>query len=232
MSRDANGTYSLPGGNPVITGTTISSTWANTTLSDVGAALTDSLSRSGLGGMSAALKLFDGVAGTPGLNWSTETNSGLYRAGAGDFRWVISATELIRLTSNKVNFGDATFTPASLTAGNINVVIGGSASPIFYMYEGDAAANEKIWRFQAQNGDFFAQTRTDADGAGAVWMSLVRSGTTITELSLSATTFSLTTTTATTVGAAGGASALPATPVGYLSVTVNGTARKIPYYTT
>lgn len=34
----------------------------------------------------------------------------------------------------------------------------------------------------------------------------------------------------TTVGAAGGASALPATPLGYWSATVNGTAVKIPYY--
>jgi hypothetical protein len=39
-------------------------------------------------------------------------------------------------------------------------------------------------------------------------------------------------TTATTVGAAGGASALPATPVGYLIVNIAGTARKIPYFTT
>jgi hypothetical protein len=37
-------------------------------------------------------------------------------------------------------------------------------------------------------------------------------------------------TTAATVGAAGGASALPATPEGYLVVNINGTARKIPYY--
>lgn len=36
--------------------------------------------------------------------------------------------------------------------------------------------------------------------------------------------------TATTVGAAGGASALPATPLGYLSINVGGTAAKIPYY--
>lgn len=34
----------------------------------------------------------------------------------------------------------------------------------------------------------------------------------------------------TTVGAAGGASALPATPLGYMIVTINGTDRKIPYY--
>lgn len=34
----------------------------------------------------------------------------------------------------------------------------------------------------------------------------------------------------TTVGAAGGATALPATPLGYVTVTVDGTDRKIPYY--
>jgi hypothetical protein len=37
-------------------------------------------------------------------------------------------------------------------------------------------------------------------------------------------------TTATTVGAAGGATALPATPLGYLVFSINGFARKIPYY--
>jgi hypothetical protein len=36
--------------------------------------------------------------------------------------------------------------------------------------------------------------------------------------------------TATTVGAAGAASALPATPVGYLQITIAGTTYKLPYY--
>jgi hypothetical protein len=39
-------------------------------------------------------------------------------------------------------------------------------------------------------------------------------------------------TTATTVGAAGGASALPATPVGYIVVKVAGTSLKVPVYNT
>jgi len=39
-------------------------------------------------------------------------------------------------------------------------------------------------------------------------------------------------TTAATVGAAGGASALPATPLGYIVIDVAGVARKIPYYNT
>jgi len=36
--------------------------------------------------------------------------------------------------------------------------------------------------------------------------------------------------TQTTVGAAGGASALPATPTGYLTITIGGTDYVIPYY--
>ena len=40
MSRNGSGTYSLPAGNPVVTATTITSTWANTTLSDIANALT------------------------------------------------------------------------------------------------------------------------------------------------------------------------------------------------
>jgi hypothetical protein len=47
MSRNGSGTYSLPAGNPVVTGTTISSTWANNTLTDIATALTGSLAADG-----------------------------------------------------------------------------------------------------------------------------------------------------------------------------------------
>lgn len=47
MSRNGSGTYSLPAGNPVVTGTTISSTWANNTLSDIATALTASIANDG-----------------------------------------------------------------------------------------------------------------------------------------------------------------------------------------
>jgi hypothetical protein len=47
MSRNGSGVYSLPAGNPVVTNTTISSTWANNTLSDIASALTDSLAADG-----------------------------------------------------------------------------------------------------------------------------------------------------------------------------------------
>jgi hypothetical protein len=47
MSRNGSGVYSLPAGNPVVTATTISSTWANNTLTDIANALTGSLSADG-----------------------------------------------------------------------------------------------------------------------------------------------------------------------------------------
>lgn len=47
MARNGSGTYSLPVGNPVTTGTTISSTWANNTLNDLGNAMTASLAYDG-----------------------------------------------------------------------------------------------------------------------------------------------------------------------------------------
>lgn len=47
MSRDGSGNYSLPAGNPVVTGTTISSTWANNTLADIESALTASIAKDG-----------------------------------------------------------------------------------------------------------------------------------------------------------------------------------------
>lgn len=47
MSRNGTGTYVLPAGNPVVTGTTVSSTWANTTLSDISSALTQSIAADG-----------------------------------------------------------------------------------------------------------------------------------------------------------------------------------------
>lgn len=57
MSRNGSGTYNLPAGNPVITGTTISSNWANTTMSDIATALTGSVAADGQTPMTGALQM-------------------------------------------------------------------------------------------------------------------------------------------------------------------------------
>ena len=83
MPRNGSGIYTLPGGNPVTPGDVIEAEWANTTLEDVADALTNSLSRTGAGGMLAPFRIADGSVSGPGLSYLNETNTGLYRSGAG-----------------------------------------------------------------------------------------------------------------------------------------------------
>jgi len=109
MPRNSSGTYSLyTPGNPVVTNTVISSTWANNTLADLASALTDSLSRTGDGGMQAPLELTDGAVGAPALTWATDTTSGWYRNAADDYRFSALAGDVLRLTSTGLVAGAAT----------------------------------------------------------------------------------------------------------------------------
>jgi len=57
MSRNGSGTYSLPAGNPVVTGTTITSSWANTTMQNIADALTQSVAADGQTPMSGTLNM-------------------------------------------------------------------------------------------------------------------------------------------------------------------------------
>lgn len=95
MPRDVSGNYTLPGGNPVVTNTIISSVWANTTMSDVATAMTNSLDRTGTSaGMTGQFKAAPGTAGGPGISFGLEPTSGLYRNAAGDFRFSIAGTDV------------------------------------------------------------------------------------------------------------------------------------------
>lgn len=122
MPRDSNGTYTLPSGNPVVSGTTIASSWANTTLSDVGTALTGSLSRAGEGGMTGQFKADAGTIGAPGISWGTETTSGWYRASAGNFRFAISGADIVTVTAAGIS---AAISASSLAVSG-NATIGGT----------------------------------------------------------------------------------------------------------
>jgi hypothetical protein len=83
MPRNTSGVYTLPSGNPVVPGTTIDAAWANDTMEDMANEITNSLSRTGAGGMLAPFRIADGLVTGPGLSFLNETNTGLYRSGAG-----------------------------------------------------------------------------------------------------------------------------------------------------
>lgn len=103
MPRNSSGTYSLPN-TPVVSGTPISSTDENATRSDVATEMTDSLSRSGKGGMNAPLRVPDGTVSAPSLSFTNETGTGFFRSAANDIKLAIGGTALMRWLSGIVQF--------------------------------------------------------------------------------------------------------------------------------
>ena len=57
MSRNGSGVYTLPAGNPVVSQTVISSSWANNTMNDLAAAMTDSVAADGQTPMTGPLNM-------------------------------------------------------------------------------------------------------------------------------------------------------------------------------
>lgn len=126
MPRNTGGTYTRPASNPVSTGTTITSNWANETTSDIATELTNSLDRGGRGGMAAPLQLADGTAAAPGLTFVTDADLGFYRAGANDMRAVALATALQTWTPTRVGFGVNVAVTGNLSATGTLAITGQS----------------------------------------------------------------------------------------------------------
>jgi hypothetical protein len=94
MPRDSNGNYTLPPGNPVVPETIIETDWANPTMTDLGNALSDSLSRTGKGGMLVPFLNTDGTVTFPGISWANETNMGIYRKASGQMGVSVQGEEV------------------------------------------------------------------------------------------------------------------------------------------
>lgn len=102
MPRDINGNFSLTVGNPVVSNTVIEANWANTTLEDIAAALTDSLSRSGSGNMLVPFRAIDGSEANPAYSFLNEPTSGLYYAGVNDLRLSVNGQDVMRWIPGEV----------------------------------------------------------------------------------------------------------------------------------
>ena len=108
MPRDSSGKYSLVSGNPVQSGEVISSSWANNTMDDISVALTDSLDRSGRGGMLAPFRFADGTNLLPAAAWVNETSTGLYRFDGGDLRLAVLTQDVMRWQTTGVQIWNNT----------------------------------------------------------------------------------------------------------------------------
>lgn len=105
MARDGSGNYLLPAGNPVVSGTTITSTQFNTTMNDVAAALTGSLPRDGQASMTGPFRLSDGSPTVPAFGFNGEASTGLFRPTTNTLAFSVGGTERMRIASGNIIIG-------------------------------------------------------------------------------------------------------------------------------
>ena len=161
MARNGAGTYTLPAGNPVTTGTTISSSWANNTLNDIASGLTTSLAydgqtapvanlpmatfaHTGVGNATvrtmyaAAGQVQDGtfqfltsVSGTNTVVGTAALSMSALVAGQ-TFRFVAAATNTSGVTLNINSIGAKAITKNGTTALTANDILINSAVTVIY----------------------------------------------------------------------------------------------------
>ena len=96
MSRNGSGQYNLPAGNPVVTGTTITTTWANTTLNDIAASLTASIAADGQTPVTGSLAMNNNKL--TGLGLGTTTGDSVEYS-----QFVASTTSAVAITGGTIN---------------------------------------------------------------------------------------------------------------------------------
>jgi hypothetical protein len=121
-------------------------------MNDLASALTDSLSRSGDGNMSAQLKATDGTKLAPGLSWASEASSGLYWAGTGDVRMSVANADICRFHSSS----------------GLQVWDGGAWRDVFKGTVGDAEGQLVTWN--NTDGIWEKEAGAVIDGSGNFWL--------------------------------------------------------------
>jgi hypothetical protein len=112
MSYNGSGTFVINStGQPVVTGTVISSSTFNSLTADLGTGLTTAITKDGqttttakipfAQGLSAAVasNFAAGTVGAPSIYLSTDTTTGLYRIGANNDGFAVSGVKLLDLSS-------------------------------------------------------------------------------------------------------------------------------------
>lgn len=102
MPRNGSGTYTLPQ-SAFTPGTTISSTAVNSDLSDIAAALTQSISADGQTPLTGSLKFASGTSALPGVAFAADASTGLYLPAAGKFG--LSAGGILLFQGDKSQWG-------------------------------------------------------------------------------------------------------------------------------
>lgn len=124
MARDASGTYTRVSNSfsSPQSQTVISPTDAESFFDELETEMTDSLSRSGKGGMSATavLKIADGTSAAPALAFNNDTDTGIARTTANTMIAVASGVAAITVQASMATIPNATISAATITTATIS----------------------------------------------------------------------------------------------------------------
>ena len=188
MSRNGSGTYTLPVGNPVVSGTTITSAWANSTLNDMATALTGSVASDGQTPMTGSLNLgtnriinvSNATLPTDAVNLSQLNDP--FITGNVDIEGTLHVVGATTLDSTLSIGGDSTVTGNATIAGLLN--LSGTGEMIVNIGTTAQRVNNKIGGFR------YNSTTKQFEGCTII------AGQTINSITYATTTATLTTTTA------------------------------------
>jgi hypothetical protein len=112
MARNGSGTMSIV--NSFSSNTTIESAKVNQNFSDIGSEITGSLPRNGEAGMTGQFKSADGTSSAPGITFSSDPDTGIYRTGPNAFAMSAAGTAVVAVGTSGL---DVTGSLTSSTAG-------------------------------------------------------------------------------------------------------------------
>jgi hypothetical protein len=194
--------------------------WYNTTDVKLRALLTAvvDLVTTGVANTFTALQTFsNGVTISGGTFTATAVTSNLGTTNITGTTTITGTTNLNGTINGQVS-GATVITMANDANGSIELgKVDGTGTTPFIDFHAGATATDFDVRVIASGG-------TGVAGAGTLQIQGGRFNLSTVNVNLASIS------TATTIGAAGGASALPATPLGYIIIEIGGTQRKIPYY--
>lgn len=134
MPRASDGSVTMPIGNPVVSGTAISSSVHNSTIADIYSMLEDSLSRTGKGGMTVPIGFDAGSVGVPGIGFDGDSDTGIYRYAANQLGIACGGSDSAHFDASGAHIpGTLEVTGGSIFHGSMNVsgVVTFDQAPIF-----------------------------------------------------------------------------------------------------
>ena len=123
MPRNGSGTMIIS--NSFSSGTTISSSLTNANNADIASEITGSLPRNGEAGMTAQLGLSNGTAAAPGVAFSSDADTGIYRVSAGKIGVACDGAQILDVSSTGLSV-----TGALASTGTASSAYGHAATPV------------------------------------------------------------------------------------------------------